>query len=234
VKDRGSAQERKPGASAGTAPRCQIDHLVITAPALAIGVEFVRRSLGVSLQAGGEHARMGTHNFLLKLGDSLYLEVISPNPDAPRPKRPRWFQLDAQEANAPPRLATWVARTADIRSTLASSSEPLGNVEPMSRGELNWLITIPSDGSLPFDGVAPTLIEWRTETHPASKLRDVGCSFVRLEAFHPEAQRISALLKSISVEGEISVAPLPAGERPFLVVHFQTPSGPRQLGGPTR
>jgi hypothetical protein len=177
---------------------------------------------------------MGTHNSLLKLGDSIYLEVISPNPDAPRPKRPRWFQLDEREANARARLATWVARTPDIRATLAASSEPLGNVEPMSRGELNWLITIPSDGSLPFDGVAPTLIEWGTETHPSTRLRDVGCVFVRLEAFHPEAQRVSALLKSISVEGDISVAPLPAGERPFLVVHLQTPSGPRELGGPTR
>jgi hypothetical protein len=215
-------------------PRCQIDHLVITAPALAAGVDLVRRSLGVALQAGGEHPRMGTHNLLLKLGDSIYLEVISPNPDAPRPKTPRWFQLDEQEANARARLATWVVRTTDIRSTLAGSSEPLGNVEPMSRGELNWLITIPSDGNLPFDGVAPTLIEWGTETHPSTRLRDVGCAFVRLEAFHPEAQRVSALLKSISVEGNISVAPLPAGERPFLVVHLQTPSGPRELGGPTR
>jgi hypothetical protein len=104
----------------------------------------------------------------------------------------------------------------------------------MSRGELNWLITIPSDGSLPFDGAAPTLIEWETKTHPATRLRDAGCSFVRLEAFHPQAQRISALLKSISVEGDISVAPLPAGERPFLVVHLQTPGGPRQLGGPAQ
>jgi hypothetical protein len=222
------------GASTGTLPRCQIDHLVITAPALAVGVEFVRRLLGVALQAGGEHPRMGTHNFLLKLGDFTYLEVISPNPDVPRPGKPRWFQLDEQEADSPPRLATWVARATDIRSTLAASSEPLGNVEPMSRGELKWLITIPCDGRLPFDGVAPTLIEWGTETHPASKLRDVGCSFVRLEAFHPQAQRISALLKSISVEGDISVAPLRAGERPFLVVHLQTPAGPKKLGGSTR
>jgi hypothetical protein len=215
-------------------PRCQIDHFVITAPALAIGAEFVRRSLGVALQAGGEHARMGTHNLLLKLGDSTYLEVISPDPDAPRPGKPRWFQLDEQGADAPPRLATWVARTTDIRSTLAASSEPLGNVEAMSRGELNWLITIPSDGSLPFGGAAPTLIEWGTKTHPAAKLRDVGCSFVRFEAFHPQAQRISALLKSISVEGDISVALLPAGEPPFLVVHLQTPAGPKKLGGQTR
>jgi hypothetical protein len=215
----------------GTVPRCQIDHLVITAPDLASGAEFVRRSLGIVPQAGGEHARMGTHNLLLKLGDSLYLEVISPDPAAPKPARPRWFQLDEQQPDAPSRLATWVLRTTDIQATLAGSSEPLGNIEPMSRGRLNWRITIPPDGRLPFDGVAPALIEWQAETHPASRLRDVGCSFVKLEAFHPEAQRISALFRSLAVEGEVPVAPLRAGERPYLVAHVQTPAGLRKLSG---
>ncbi len=208
---------------------CQIDHIVITAPDFAGGAELVRRSLGVMPQAGGEHARMGTHNLLLKLGESLYLEVIAPNPNAPEPGRPRWFELDEMKSDTPPRLATWVARTNDIRSTVAACSEPLGNVEPMSRGELSWLITIPPDGSLPFAGIAPTLIEWHTEAHPAARLRDAGCSLVRLEAFHPEASRVSALLRSISVEGEISVAPLPAGKRPYLVAQIQTPNGPRRL-----
>jgi len=213
-------------------PRCHIDHLTITAPSLAVGVEFVARTLGVMPQVGGEHPRMGTHNYLLKLGDSVFLEVISPNPDAPKPERPRWFELDNQKSNTPPKLATWVARTTDIHSTLATCSEPLGKVEPLSRGQLNWLMTIPSDGSLPFNGIAPTLIEWHTEAHIATKLQDVGCSFVRLETFHPEAQRISALLKSISLEGEISVAPLPAREQPYLVAYIQSPSGLRKLCAP--
>jgi len=209
--------------------RCEIDHIVITAPDLAAGAELVRRSLGVMPQVGGEHARMGTHNLVLKLGDSIYLEVIAPNPNAPKPGRSRWFELDEMKSGTPPRLATWVARTNDIRSTGAASSEPLGNVEPMSRGELSWLITIPADGSLPLAGIAPTLIEWHTQAHPATRLRDVGCSLVRFEAFHPDAPRVSALLRSISAEGKISVAPLPAGRRPYLVAHIQTADGLRSI-----
>jgi len=212
--------------------RCYIDHITITAPSLAVGVEFVARTLGVMPQVGGEHPRMGTHNYLLKLGDSVFLEVISPNPNAPKPERPRWFELDNQKSNTPPRLATWVARTTDIHSTLAACSERLGHIEPLSRGQLNWLMTIPSDGSLPFSGIAPTLIEWHTEAHIATKLQDVGCSFVRLEAFHPEAQRISALLKSISLEEDISLTPLPPGEQPYLVAYIQSPSGLRKLYAP--
>ena len=208
---------------------CPIDHLVIAASDLGAGADFVRRSLGVRPQPGGEHARMGTHNLVLKLGDSLYLEVIARNPKAPQPGRPRWFELDDLKPDTPPRLATWAARTDDIRSTLAGCSEPLGEVEAMTRGELDWLITIPLDGRLPLGGVAPALIEWRSQGHPASRLRETGCALLRLEAFHPEAARISTLLESISVEGEISVAPLRAGTRPYLVAHIQTPNGPRTL-----
>ena len=210
-------------------PRCHIDHIVITAPNLAVGVEFVRRSLGVMPQAGGEHPRMGTHNYFLSLGDRLYLEVIAVNPDAPRPSRLRWFQLDQTDSIRTPRLATWVARTDDIRAAVAASPVPLGKVEPMSRGQLNWLITIPEDGSLPLRGVAPTLIQWPAGTHPADTLQDLGCFLIRLEGFHPEAQKVISVLESIGFQGAFSMAALPSGEQPYLVAHIQTPAGPRQL-----
>jgi hypothetical protein len=54
-------------------------------------------------------------------------------------------------------------------ATAAGSFEVLGPIEPMSRGKLNWLITIPADGSLTLDGVAPALIQWDAEPHPAAK-----------------------------------------------------------------
>src|SRR5262245_56050439 len=108
------------GSEARTAPsRCHIDHLVVTAPTLEAGAEHVERVLGVPLQKGGAHDRMGTHNLLLRLGDSLYLEVIAPDPAAPPPSRPRWFELDGPRA-AEPRLAAWVARTSDIRRAVDS------------------------------------------------------------------------------------------------------------------
>jgi len=48
----------------------------------------------------------------------------------------------------------------------------------MSRGELNWLITIPDNGTLPLGGIAPMLIEWQTRVHPASRLRESGCTLL--------------------------------------------------------
>ncbi|MDQ5946917.1 MAG: hypothetical protein QG619_2348, partial [Pseudomonadota bacterium] len=139
-------------------PPTQIDHLAVTAPSLAAGSAFVQEVLGVAPQAGGEHPRMGTHNLLLRLGDSLFLEVIAANPQVPAPDRPRWFGLDHVAPDTLPVLSTWVVRSTDIHASTAAATEPLGIVEPMSRGALDWLITFPADGSSPLDGVAPALI----------------------------------------------------------------------------
>jgi Glyoxalase-like domain len=117
-------------------PLSRLDHIVITAPSLGLGVDYLRQTLGVTPQMGGEHPRMGTHNCFVKLGAKVYLEVIAVNPNAPRPQRPRWFALDELGANELPRLATWVARTDDIEAAAAASPLPLGKVEPMTRGQL--------------------------------------------------------------------------------------------------
>lgn len=210
----------------------EIDHIAITAPSLEAGKEYVSRVLGISLQMGGEHPRMGTHNCVLKLGEKLYLEVIAVNPNAAQPVRPRWFQLDQPDASQAIRLATWIARTDDIRAAMAASPVELGVVEAMSRGQMNWLITIPSDGSLPLHGVAPALIQWPADVHPASNLPESGCSLLRLEGFHPEAERIIKLLDAIGFEGGFHVAELPSNTQPYLVAHIQTPNGVRELGGP--
>jgi len=207
----------------------RIDHIVVAAPSLESGVDYVRETLGVTPQPGGEHPRMGTHNCFVKLGEKLYLEVISVNPSAPRPDRPRWYGLD--ESIPAPRLITWIARSESIRAAAATSPTPLGKVEPMSRGNLNWLITIPEDGSLPLHGIAPTLIAWPPGIHPAASLPDKGCSLVGLEGFHPDAARVHGVLGAIGFEGDFSVSPLPQGERPYLVATILAPAGRRQLCG---
>jgi hypothetical protein len=173
---------------------------------------------------------MGTHNCFVRLGETIYLEIISVNPEAPVLKRRRWFQLDDLKLDSCPRLATWIARTNDIEAAVAASPIPLGDVEPMSRADLKWLMTIPEDGSLPLQGVAPTLIQWPCGTHPANALRDLGCSLVGLQGFHPEAEKVRGVLEAIGFQGEFCVSPPSPGEPPYLVAHIWSPAGLRQLG----
>ena len=210
---------------------CALDHLVVTAPDLRSGIEWVRDLLGAEPQPGGEHREMGTHNCLLRLGASAYLEVIACNPDVSHPGRARWFELDHIEKNSPPRLAAWVARTPDICSAQAACSEPLGKIERMSRGDLEWLITIPEDGSLPLHGAAPILIEWPADTHPVSRLPDAACTLLRLEVLHPQPDRVTRLLESVAFAGDVSISALPRNLRPRFVAHVLTAQGETTLGG---
>jgi len=210
--------------------RCEIDHLTITAPTLALGAEYVQRALGVALQPGGEHPRMGTHNLLLRLGDALFLEVIAVNPAAERLPRPRWFALDELDVGAAPRLAHWVVRTDAIRSAPAECLALAGPIETMTRGTLQWLITIPTDGALPLHGAMPALIEWQTPGHPAEKLHDKGCTLRGFEVHTSEHDRVAALLDALALRAAVKLVPLRANEATRLIAHFDTPAGPRSIG----
>ncbi len=211
----------------------ELDHLPLAAHTLAQGLSYVKAVLGVDMPYGGEHPRMATHNHLLRLGDSLFLELIAVNPAAPPPRRPRWFQLDdpalQAELKIAPRLVTWVARTDEIAQDFLASTRPLGAIEPMSRGDLRWLITVPNDGSLPDGGMMPSLIQWPDGPHPASRLPDLGCVLDRLEAGHPEPAAYRRALASIGAEHHVRIRALPAGKPPQLIAHIRTPRGIRTL-----
>ncbi|MEZ6031777.1 MAG: VOC family protein [Planctomycetaceae bacterium] len=202
-----------------------IDHLVVTAPTLTAGIQFVEQQLGCRMQPGGRHPRMGTHNALLRIGVNCYLEVISIDPDAVAPARSRWFELDRLLPDARPRLATWVMRTNDIFKVANTTGAALGAVEEMSRGALKWQITIPPDGQLPFSGLAPAVIQWKGDDHPASKLADSSVSLLQLTGHHPDAGSIRDLLHAVHFEGPYmifeSTAEIPIG----LEATFQTSNG---------
>jgi hypothetical protein len=210
-------------------PVTTLDHIVVTAPNLKSGVEWVRDALDATPEYGGVHSRMGTHNCLLNLNDQTYLEVIAPDPNAPQPKRPRWFELDNLERDSPPRVAAWVARTTDIYATVCASSEPLGVIEPMSRGDLNWLITVTQDGALTLGGIAPILIEWHVPAHPSAGMRDSGCRLLRLELQHCERARVDNLLQSLGIENKVDVTPLVGEAVPRLAATIRTSSGDKVL-----
>lgn len=212
---------------------CRIDHIVVTARFLESGAEYVSQTLGATPQAGGKHPRMGTHNLLLRLGESVYLEVISPDPQGSKPDQPRWFGLDHLQPGAHPALSAWVVRCGDIYATAAACSEPLGKIKPMSRGSLHWRITIPADGWVPLDGVAPALIAWQGDVHPASTLPDFGFSLAELRIFHPQPHRVSGMLSSISLEGPVVVALPPDNSAPHLLATIATPQGLRSLSFPS-
>lgn len=209
--------------------RCTIDHLTVTAPTLESGADYVRRALGVTPGPGGQHPRMGTHNLLLRLGESAFLEVIAPDPGARRPDRPRWFGLDDPAVLREPRLAAWVARTQSLRDCPPDVLAVVGTIETMTRGAREWLITIPADGSLPMGGAMPMLIEWQSPREPAGRgLPESGCSLDMLAIQHPEKALAKALYASAGLVDSLRIS---AGEV-SLRANISTPQGVRFIGAP--
>jgi Glyoxalase-like domain len=131
------------------------DHLAVAAGSLAEGVAAVEAALGMTLEGGGQHLAMGTHNRLLGLGD-VYLEVIAVDPSLPGPGRPRWFDLD--RFLGPPRLTNWIAACDDLAAALADAPDGTGVPMDFARGDLRWQMAVPEDGVLPFGGAHPAPI----------------------------------------------------------------------------
>jgi hypothetical protein len=177
------------------------DHLVFGVSSLDVGARWLEERLGVPLAPGGEHLKMGTHNRLLRLGQSSYLELIAISPLGEKPGRPRWFALDAvsPEDLVTPRLLTWVASTPNISKTADQADYHPGGIQAMIRNSLNWLITIPDDGSLVAGGLLPSLIEWPAGVHPSQLLPERGLYLKELELYTPDPMGVERSLESIGV-----------------------------------
>ncbi len=195
-----------------------LDHIAVACENLGDGVAWIEKTLGVTMQPGGQHAHYGTHNALMHLGPNLYLEVIAKDPSAPPTGRATWFDLD--RFSGPPRVGNWLCRADD----LTAHSAITGPAVALSRGTLAWETTVPDDGSLPMDGGFPSLIRWATGAIlPPDKLLKTGCDLVSLIVTHPEADWLRDTL-------EIDGPPVIFEKGPMaLSAQINTPNGVRQL-----
>jgi hypothetical protein len=229
--------------------KTQIDHLVVMAPSLDVGVQWCEATLGITPSAGGEHEKYGTHNRLFKIATPqfplAYFEIIAINPEAVIPKRlqvTRWFDMDdlalqktiAQE----PRLVHFVTSTDDIkaaRHALRTQGIERGQIvhanRKSSKGMLHWQITVREDGERLFNGCLPTLIQWGKpeaaeplRLHPRNSLPRSGVTLQSLTLYHPSSAKLQTALDAVGLTG-VEVVNGPAN----LVATLQTPKGLVQL-----
>ena len=200
----------------------ELDHLAVVAATLDEGCAHVERTLGVSLQPGGQHAHFGTHNMLLGLEDGLYLEVIAIDPGAPKLTYPRWFDLD--RFTGAPRIGNWICRVSDLDRAVAGHPAA-GDPVALARGDLRWRMAVPQDGVLPLGGIFPALMQWDGDDHPAARLTPSGCRLSRLRVVHPKIRQLRSMMAGEFDDSRIVFEEGPAG----LHAEFDTPSGPRVL-----
>lgn len=205
-------------------PIFELDHLVLASASLERGSAWLEDRLGVRPAGGGAHPGWGTHNRLLRLDQGAYLELIAPDPGQQPPARPRLFGLDDPALRAliaeRPRLIHYVMRTSDLAAARALLDYDPGVAEAMSRGSLNWLLTVPPDGRLPHAGVLPSLIDWGATPHPARALPESGIELLGLAVIAPAAvlARATAALGAPRIAAE-------TGARPGLRARLRGPAG---------
>lgn len=208
--------------SATRAKMLELDHIAIACEDLEEGRVWVEEVLGMSLQAGGQHAHFGTHNMLLGLEDGLYLEVIAIDPDAKPPNYPRWFDLDRFSGR--PRPAIWICRTESLQSAI-SAYDNAGEPVALTRGDLRWQMAVPRSGILPYDNMFPALIEWQSSPHPAARLSPSGGRLKQITVSHPDAEALETELRVNFLDARVVFE---QGEAALQYV-FDTPAGERVL-----
>ena len=163
----------------------KLDHIVFAASSLEEGTNFIENKLNSKLSDVGYHDFMGTHNRVIKVDKSIYLEVIAINPSSEAPKEDRWFNLDnpklQQKLENSPQIIGYVIETDD--------KEILKHFYPhitASRGDYKWNFAIPNleskflDLKLIQSGIIPNLISWKSNK-PILQMKDSDFNLNKIE-----------------------------------------------------
>ena len=202
----------------------QIDHLIYAHPDLDAAVAAMQRRFGVAASGGGSHPGRGTHNKLLALGPSTYLELIAPDPSQPAPATPRPYGVEGITEGG---LVGWAIAVDDIEAARAAACSDGFDPGPVIGGQredasgrlLHWQVTANAQAA----GLIPFLISWGETPHPAVDA-PAGLTLRSLVVEHPDPTEISTALAAMGAHVEICPAP-----RPALVAHIAGPHGAEEL-----
>ena len=170
----------------------KLDHIVFAAPTLEEGTSFIEYKLQVKLGKIGYHEEMGTHNRVVKISESVYLEVISIDPKSTTRKSKRWFNLDC------PKLQSKLKKSPQVIGYVIESDNKkiLKYYEPFfksSRGKYKWQFSMPSTKSNNLvdqsyqNGIMPSLISWESGK-PINKMKNNHLDLQKLEIIFTESQ----------------------------------------------
>lgn len=208
-----------------------LDHLTVIAPTLAEGVAHVRDSLDLDVPFGQRHGYMGSHNHLLQLGDAVYLEIVALDPEGTPPGRARWFGLDDRKQvrrdwDDGCRLRGWVARTDRIDDVLKGREAIFGRKVGLPMDAPVFDFSIPDDGSLPWGGAAPSIIDRRGMARSMASIADLGARLRGFSLEHPQAEELGALLQELGTERGPVVS---HGPKLRYRAQIETPGGLKEL-----
>jgi hypothetical protein len=184
-----------------------VDHLLLGAPDLEQAMAWFAETTGVWPAVGGSHPGMGTRNALVSLGAGRYLEIIAPDPAQTQVN----FQIDLRALTGP-RLVTWAASTPDIDAVAAAAQAagftvfgPRDGSRTRPDGStLCWRSAgVQADSRTATVDPVPFFIQWAEGSAHPSGDSPRGCSLVRLELRHPDAERLQRTLATLGIDAAV-------------------------------
>ena len=198
-----------------------LDHVVLICADLSRTSAWIGEQTGVAPTYGGRHSTGDTHNALLGLGATCYLEILAPTGPA-APGEHEWARL--ARAASEPRVLTYCVRAVQPLPQLARAITARGWREPQiidgarirpDGSTLHWRVLMCAAN--PFGFAFPFFIDWLGEAHPAESLQALeGGAEVRLDDFsvgHPQARALAKVLADV---GQLAVT-YPADTTEFRV-----------------
>ena len=147
------------------------------------------------------------------------------------PGRPRWFGLDNQEQvrsdwDNGRRLRGWVANTTEINFLISAHGDIFGDKVALPPANPAFAFAIPEDGSLPFDGAAPSIIDHQGDPTSMAEIPDLCARFVSFSLEHPDPATIEVLYRELSIDHPPVIV---QGPKLRYRAQIETPSGLKQL-----
>ena len=213
-----------------------MDHLLVGVSSLEEGIAWVERLTGVKAVRGGSQAGQGTHNALLSLGGSQYLEIIAPDPEQAEYK-PVNFLNDLRTFTEP-RLFAWAAGVDDtdpeqieaiaenFRKTAQRFVGPNEGSRARPDGQvLHWrsILVLNRFARLGAEPI-PFLIQWAPFSPHPSEDSPRGCKLVSFAIEHPEPVGVVNSLTSLGI-----AAPVIRAKNARLRARLATPKGEVEL-----
>jgi hypothetical protein len=198
-----------------TAPRSDIDHLIIAINNLDRGIQDFATLTGVIPEKGGQHPGRNTQNALVSLGNGRYLEILAPaatvsNPESVIPFPQLTVGGWALRGNLDAQLASLkAAGFATVGPTPGSRQRPDGST-------LEW-----RTGGAQGQGLslAPFLIEWSARASHPSTTSPSGCRLDNVIVREADPTNLQKYFTAVGYGGQAS-----KGER-GMVINLTCPKG---------
>lgn len=199
-----------------------LDHIVWLSANRDAAVDLLFKATGLEAAPGGEHGDGGTHNAVVRLGETSYLEVISPMPGVTQGN----LYVSRAAKRPKPHIAGWCIRPREdldlIAARLRSGGVQSVGPFPMSRmspgGRIDWRLLVPNPPRMA--GLAPFLIAWGDmDQHPARGAVSHG-RLKSFEAGHPNPPAVGRIFERLNID-----LPVGASQTPSLRATVEGPRG---------